>query len=141
MTQGIDSLDALTIFTQVEEKYGIHIPDDDFAQLDSVSDVGPVNTHFAERHECARRRSARTAAHTTSRRHTWAGREQLYVNEAFATNSVAPVGPHVDAFEQEFAAAVGARHAATVSMGTAALHLALILAGVGPGDEVLCSPR
>ena len=67
------------------------------------------------------------------------GREQVYVNEAFATNWVAPVGPHVDAFEQEFAHAVGARHAAAVSSGTAALHLALILAGVGPGDEVLCS--
>ncbi len=67
------------------------------------------------------------------------GREQGYVNEAFATNWVAPVGPHVDAFEREFAQAVGARHAAAVSSGTAALHLALILAGVGPGDEVLCS--
>ncbi len=67
------------------------------------------------------------------------GREQVYVNEAFATNWVAPVGPHVDAFEQEFAQVVGARHAAAVSSGTAALHLALILAGVGPGDEVLCS--
>lgn len=67
------------------------------------------------------------------------GRELVYVNEAFASNWVAPVGPHVDAFEQEFATAVGARHAAAVSSGTAALHLALILAGVGPGDEVLCS--
>lgn len=67
------------------------------------------------------------------------GREQVYVNEAFATNWVAPVGPHVDAFEREFAQAVGARHAAAVSSGTAALHLALILAGVGSGDEVICS--
>lgn len=67
------------------------------------------------------------------------GREQPYVNEAFATNWVAPVGPHVDAFEREFAAAVGASHAAAVSSGTAALHLALILAGVGMGDEVVVS--
>jgi acyl carrier protein len=49
-TQGIDSLDALTIFTQVEEKYGIHIPDEDFAKLDSVNDVvAYLNTHFTER--------------------------------------------------------------------------------------------
>lgn len=45
----------------------------------------------------------------------------------------------VDAFGQEFAAAVGAHHAAALSSGTAALHLALLLAGVGPGDEVLVS--
>ncbi len=67
------------------------------------------------------------------------GREQIYVNEAFATNWVAPVGPHVDAFEREFAQAVGARYAAAVSSGTAALHLALILAGVGAGDDVMVS--
>jgi dTDP-4-amino-4,6-dideoxygalactose transaminase len=67
------------------------------------------------------------------------GREQPYVADAFATNWIAPLGPHVDAFEQEFAAAVGARHAAALSSGTAALHLALLLAGVGPGDEVLVS--
>ena len=65
--------------------------------------------------------------------------EQAYVAEAFATNWVAPVGPHVDAFEAEFAEAVGARHAVAVTSGTAALHLALLLAGVGPGDEVLVS--
>jgi len=67
------------------------------------------------------------------------GLEQPYVQDAFATNWIAPLGPHVDAFEQEFAAAVGARHAAALSSGTAALHLALLLAGVGPGDEVLVS--
>jgi pyridoxal phosphate-dependent aminotransferase EpsN len=65
--------------------------------------------------------------------------EQGFVDEAFATNWVAPVGPHVDAFEREFAAVVGSRHAAAVSSGTAALHLALILADVGAGDEVLVS--
>lgn len=67
------------------------------------------------------------------------GREQELVADAFASNWIAPLGPHVDAFEAEFAALVGARHAAALSSGTAALHLALILAGVGPGDEVLVS--
>jgi len=67
------------------------------------------------------------------------GLEQQYVADAFATNWVTPLGPHVDAFEREFAETVGARHAVAVSSGTAALHLALSLAGVGPGDEVLTS--
>jgi dTDP-4-amino-4,6-dideoxygalactose transaminase len=67
------------------------------------------------------------------------GREQEFVADAFASNWIAPLGPHVDAFEREFAAAVGARHAAATSSGTAALHLALQLAGVGRGDEVLVS--
>jgi acyl carrier protein len=50
LTQGIDSLDALTIFTQVEETYGIHIPDEDFEKLASIDDiVRYVNEHFAER--------------------------------------------------------------------------------------------
>jgi dTDP-4-amino-4,6-dideoxygalactose transaminase len=61
------------------------------------------------------------------------------VAEAFATNWIAPLGPHVDAFEQEFCDAIGARHALALSSGTAALHLALLLLGVGPGDEVLAS--
>jgi dTDP-4-amino-4,6-dideoxygalactose transaminase len=65
--------------------------------------------------------------------------EQAYVNEAFATNWVAPVGPHIDAFEKEFAQVVGAKYAVALSSGTAALHLALRLAGVTSGDEVLCS--
>lgn len=67
------------------------------------------------------------------------GDELRYVHEAFATNWVAPLGPHVDAFEQEFCAVVGTSHAVAASSGTAALHLALILAGVGPGDEVFVS--
>src|SRR5215218_2331787 len=67
------------------------------------------------------------------------GLEQQYVAEAFATNWVTPLGPQVDAFEREFAEAVGARHAVALSSGTAALHLALRLAGVGSGDEVLAS--
>ena len=65
--------------------------------------------------------------------------ELNHVLEAFSTNWIAPVGPHIDAFEKEFAQAVGAPHAVALSSGTAALHLALRLAGVGTGDEVLCS--
>jgi len=67
------------------------------------------------------------------------GLEQQYVQEAFDSNWIAPLGPNVDAFEQEFAAKVGARHALALSSGTAAIHLALILAGVERGDEVLVS--
>ncbi|MFB2977722.1 aminotransferase class I/II-fold pyridoxal phosphate-dependent enzyme [Microseira sp. BLCC-F43] len=66
-------------------------------------------------------------------------RELAFVKEAFDTNWIAPVGPHVDAFEQEFCQVVGASHAAAVTSGTAALHLALRLIGVESGDEVFCS--
>jgi pyridoxal phosphate-dependent aminotransferase EpsN len=66
-------------------------------------------------------------------------RELELVKEAFRTNWIAPVGPHVDAFEQEFAQTVGAKSAAALSSGTAALHLALKLVGVKAGDEVFCS--
>lgn len=65
--------------------------------------------------------------------------ELEFVKEAFETNWIAPIGPHVDAFEKEFCDVVGARHAAAVSSGTAALHLALRLVGVERGDEVFCS--
>jgi dTDP-4-amino-4,6-dideoxygalactose transaminase len=67
------------------------------------------------------------------------GQEQRYVAEVFDSNWIAPLGPQVDAFEREFAAAVGAPHALALSSGTAALHLALQLVGVGAGDEVLVS--
>lgn len=67
------------------------------------------------------------------------GDEQPFVNDAFATNWIAPLGPHVDAFEREFADTVGASHAAALCSGTAALQLALQLVGVGAGDEVLVS--
>jgi len=67
------------------------------------------------------------------------GRELEYVQDAFATNWIAPLGPHVDAFEREMAAAVGAGHAAALSSGTAAIHLALLLAGVESGDDVIVS--
>ena len=66
-------------------------------------------------------------------------REHQFVTEAFETNWIAPIGPHVDAFEQEFCITVGSSHATAVSSGTAALHLALKLVGVGVGDEVFCS--
>jgi dTDP-4-amino-4,6-dideoxygalactose transaminase len=65
--------------------------------------------------------------------------ELEFVKEAFATNWIAPVGPHVDAFEAEFCQVTGASYAAAVSSGTAALHLALRLLGVEAGDEVFCS--
>jgi len=65
-------------------------------------------------------------------------REQEYVREAFETNWIAPLGPHVDGFERDLAAYTGAGHVAALSSGTAALHLALILLGVERGDEVIC---
>ncbi len=65
--------------------------------------------------------------------------ELEYVAEAFRTNWIAPLGPNVDAFERELAALVGTGHAAAVSSGTAAIHLALRLLDVGPGDSVFCS--
>lgn len=62
-----------------------------------------------------------------------------FVKSAFETNWIAPLGPNVDGFEAEFCEAVGAKHALALSSGTAALHLALIEAGVGAGDEVFVS--
>lgn len=67
------------------------------------------------------------------------GREMEYIKEAFDSNWIAPLGPHVDAFEREMADYVGAAGALALSSGTAALHLALKLAGVGRGDRVFCS--
>lgn len=68
------------------------------------------------------------------------GAEELdLVKGAIASNWIAPLGPHVDAFEKEFAEAIGISHAAALSSGTAALHLALRLLRIRPGEEVLCS--
>lgn len=80
------------------------------------------------------------------------GYELEYVRQAFETNWIAPLGPNVTAFEQEFAEAIGAKDAAALVSGTAAIHLALKLVGVGEGirpndpnarepreDIVLCS--
>jgi len=61
------------------------------------------------------------------------------VQEAFDTNWIAPLGPHVDAFEGELAAAAGRAHATALSSGTAALHLAVRMLGIGAGDTVLVS--
>jgi dTDP-4-amino-4,6-dideoxygalactose transaminase len=67
------------------------------------------------------------------------GKEQEYVNEAFETNWIAPLGPHVNAFEKEIANYVGVKSAAALSSGTAAIHLALVALGIGEGDIVFCS--
>jgi len=66
------------------------------------------------------------------------GHELELLTEAFASNWIAPLGPQVDAFEAELAAAVGVGHAAALSSGTAAIHLALRLLGVEASDDVLC---
>jgi dTDP-4-amino-4,6-dideoxygalactose transaminase len=64
--------------------------------------------------------------------------EQVFVKEAFDTNWIAPLGPHVNGFEKDLQDYTGSKHAAALSSGTAALHLALILLGVKAGDEVIC---
>lgn len=66
-------------------------------------------------------------------------RERELLLAAFDSNWLAPLGPHVDAFEREFADMLGSRHAVALSSGTAALHLALLVAGVQAGDEVITS--
>jgi dTDP-4-amino-4,6-dideoxygalactose transaminase len=65
--------------------------------------------------------------------------ERALLLDAFDSNWIAPLGPHVDAFEREFSETVGVPHAAALSSGTAALHLALMMLGVGPRDEVIVS--
>ena len=66
------------------------------------------------------------------------GYEMEYIKEAFDTNWIAPLGANVNGFEQELAAKVGAKHAAALTAGTAAIHLALKAAGVVEGDIVFC---
>ena len=70
---------------------------------------------------------------------TMHGDEQKYIKEAFDTNWVAPLGANVDGFEREMAEYVGVKHAAALVSGTAALHLAVKLAGVKRGNVVFCS--
>ena len=70
---------------------------------------------------------------------TMHGEEQVFIKEAFDTNWVAPLGKNVDEFENEMAKYLGATSGAALSAGTAALHLAVKLAGVKPGDVVFCS--
>lgn len=67
------------------------------------------------------------------------GKELELVQEAFATNWIAPLGPHVTSFEKEMCAKIEAKHACALSSGTAALHLALMILGVKRDDEVWCS--
>jgi dTDP-4-amino-4,6-dideoxygalactose transaminase len=67
------------------------------------------------------------------------GRELGYLREAIESNWIAPLGPQVDAFEQELSELCGVPHALALSSGTAALHLALLVLGIGAGDEVACS--
>ena len=64
--------------------------------------------------------------------------EMQYIKEAFDTNWIAPLGANVDGFEKELASYVGIGHAAALSSGTAAIHMALIAADIGKGDIVLC---
>lgn len=66
------------------------------------------------------------------------GREQHYISEAFRSNWIAPLGPLVNTFEEKLAERVGAKGAAAVSSGTAAIHLALRLLDVKAGDIVFC---
>lgn len=67
---------------------------------------------------------------------TMHGEEQSFIKEAFDTNWVAPLGPNVNAFEEEMEAYTGAAHASALSAGTAAIHLALRILGIGEGDVV-----
>jgi len=64
--------------------------------------------------------------------------EEKFVQEAFDTNWIAPLGPNVNGFESDLQHFTGALHAAALSSGTAALHLALIMLDVKPGDVVIC---
>ncbi len=67
------------------------------------------------------------------------GREQHFVNQAFDTNWVAPLGPNVSGFEADLERYLGGEvHVAALASGTSAIHLGLIMLGVGPGDEVIC---
>jgi dTDP-4-amino-4,6-dideoxygalactose transaminase len=66
------------------------------------------------------------------------GHELDYLRDAIDSNWVAPLGPQVDAFEAELAELIGVPHALALSSGTAALHLALVVLGIGAGDEVAC---
>jgi len=70
---------------------------------------------------------------------TMHGEEQQFVKEAFDTNWVAPLGPNVNAFEKEMAAYTGTGYASALSAGTAAIHLALRVLGIGEGDVVFVS--
>lgn len=84
------------------------------------------------------------SAPTETRKKIWlssphmGGTEELFVKEAFDTNWVAPLGPNVNGFEEDIVRFTGCGHAAALTSGTGAIHLALSLLGVGAGDLVLC---
>ena len=67
------------------------------------------------------------------------GYEMDFIKEAFESNYIAPLGPQVNALEKEFAEYVGIKHCLAVYSGTAAMHLAMLVLDVGPGDEVFAS--
>jgi dTDP-4-amino-4,6-dideoxygalactose transaminase len=67
------------------------------------------------------------------------GNEEKYIREAFETNWIAPLGPNVDSFERELSRCLDGMQVAALSSGTSAIHLALIMLGVKPGDEVFVS--
>ena len=69
------------------------------------------------------------------------GEELSFIKEAFDSNYIAPLGPMVDAFEHEFTEKVGIAHAVAVSSGTAAMHLALRILGIGPAPVKWSSPQ
>ena len=66
------------------------------------------------------------------------GTERKYIDEAFTDDWVVPLGPHVDEFEHRLERYLGANYVVALSAGTAAIHLGLVLLGVGRGDEVIC---
>ena len=67
------------------------------------------------------------------------GQEMKYIQEAFDTNWVVPLGPNVNAFEEDLERLCGqGKHVVALSAGTAAIHLSLVMLGVGRGDEVIC---
>jgi len=66
------------------------------------------------------------------------GNEKKYVDDAFLSNWIAPIGPNVDAFEQDIAEFTGCGYVAALSSGTAAIHLSLVMLGIKPGDCVIC---
>ncbi len=67
------------------------------------------------------------------------GEENKYIQEAFETNWIAPLGPNVTAFEEELSQYLGIKNVTVLNSGTAAIHLALIVLGIKTGDEVLAS--
>ena len=67
------------------------------------------------------------------------GKELDYIKEVFDQNWIAPIGPHLNLFEEKVKEYTGAKHAVAVNSGTAGIHLGLNALGVGEGDYVICS--